>query len=329
MAKCIASNDLGAAPDTYLYALAQCSGGKTPCLATIGSDDTLRLFDPQRLKLLQATSSCHAGVTSLTTSGDNAHFVTGGRDGLIRCWDTRSRAVAQASDPRGNGIASLACRDRFIAVGTESVKEGLGDVSVLVYDSRNLSAPVRAYEESHTDSVTQLAFHPTHANVLLSGSTDGLVSIFDVEQAEEEDAVQQVLNPRSAVHCAGFIAEDQVYVVSTDEQYSIHTLAKTMAEDEQVPPPVEFGDMRERLKCTYVIDVLLQSDGPPLIAHGNTETGTLSLTSMGSPGSWKLGQSVKLPGAHGEEIVRDVLLTDRRAYTCGEDGTVKLWSLGS
>jgi WD40 repeat protein len=188
--------------------------------------------------------------------------------------------------------------------------------------------PVRTYEESHTDTVTQLAFHPTHENLLLSGSTDGLVSIFDVEQAEEEDALQQVLNPRSAVHCAGFIAEDQVYVVSTDEQYSIHTLAKTLAEDEQVPPPIEFGDMRERLKCTYVIDVLLQSDGPPLMAHGHTESGTLALTSMGNPKSWELGQSISLAGAHGEEIVRDVLLADGRAYTCGEDGTVKVWSLG-
>jgi WD40 repeat protein len=332
MAKCIASNSLGAAPDTYLYALAHCTAGNVKTLATIGSDDTLRLFDPN-LKLSQATSSCHAGVTCLTSSDDNSNnvqFLTGGRDGLVRCWDPRSRGhIAQASDPRGNGIASLASRDRFIAVGTESLKEGLGDVSVLLYDTRNFTAPIRQYEESHTDTITQLVFHPTQPNLLLSGSTDGLASIFDVEQTDEEDALQQVLNPRSAVHCAGFIAEDQVYVVSTDEQYSIHTLAKTLSEDEEVPPPIQFGDMRERLQCTYVIDVVLQSSGgPPLIAHGNAESGKLSLTSLGSPGSWALGQSLDLPDAHGSEIVRGVLLDAGLTYTCGEDGTVKVWNVG-
>lgn len=34
---------------------------------------------------------------------------------------------------RGAGISALACRDTFIAAGTESTKEGLGDVSVLLW----------------------------------------------------------------------------------------------------------------------------------------------------------------------------------------------------
>ncbi|CAK3771354.1 WD repeat-containing [Lecanosticta acicola] len=323
MASCIASSSLRTAPDTYLYALASCADGT---LATVGSDDALRTFDASSLKP-KHTTRCHSGVACLT-SGPPSHVVTGGRDGIVRCWDTRAEKVSEMSDPRANGIASVACHDRYIAAGTESLKEGLGDVSVLIFDTRNPSAPIRQYNESHTDTVTQLAFHPHQPHLLLSGSTDGLVSVFDVNMEDEEDALQQVLNPRSAVHCAGFLAQDLAYVVSTDEQYSIHTLAKTASEDEEVPPPIEFGDVREELQCMYVVGVLQQTDGPPLMAHGHTAKQTLSISSLGSPGAWAFGPRVDLPGAHGEEIVRDVLLYGKRAFSCGEDGTVKAWSLG-
>lgn len=321
MARRIASSNLGGS-DTYLYALAHCADNT---LATIGSDDRLHLLDAAKLKILHTAS--HSGVACLQ-AGSRSHLVTGGRDGMIRCWDTRAKEVTQLAEPRSSGISSLACVDNYIAAGTESTKEGLGDVSVLLYDFRNPSTPLRQYNESHTDTITQLTFHPIQPNLLLSGSTDGLVSIFDVNHAEEEDALQQVLNPRSAVHCAGFIAQDQAYVVSTDEQYSIHTLAKTASEDEQVSPPIEFGNVREKLQCMYVVNVLIQPDGPPLMAYGDTEKQSLSISSLGTPGAWGFGQKIDLPGAHGEEIVRDLLLIGKRAFSCGEDGTVKAWDLG-
>ncbi|PPJ51575.1 hypothetical protein CBER1_09879 [Cercospora berteroae] len=321
--KCLGS--LATSTDNYLFALARGTGTQ---LATIGSDDALRIFDATTLKATKTLQDCHSGAACLKTGGSARTFVTGGRDGLVRCWDGRAKQVAGMADPNANGIASLACHDHLIAVGTESLKEGLGDVSVLLFDTRNTSAPVRQYSESHTDTVTQLQFHPAQPHVLLSGSTDGLVSIFDINHEEEDDALQQVLNPRSAVHCAGFIAQDQAYVVSTDEQYSIYTLAKTASEEEELPPPLQFGDVRQKLDCMYVIDVLVQPDGPPLIAYGHNEKRTLGISSLGTPGAWGFGQKIDLPSAHGDEVVRDVLLIEKRAFSCGEDGNVKAWSLG-
>jgi WD40 repeat protein len=323
MAKCIAAAPL-VDEGEYLYALARGADGN---VATIGSDDALRLFDPKSLSLSTTSPRCHTGVSCLKP-GHRSCFITGGRDGAVRCWDTRAKNVAEMFDPRANGISSLAYHGNYIAAGTESLKEGLGDVSVLVYDMRNAAAPVRSYNESHTDTVTQLQFHPLQPQILLSGSTDGLVSIFDVNIEDEDDALQQVLNPRSAVHCAGYIAQDQVYVVSTDEHYSIYTLAKTAAEDEQLPPPIQFGDVRDKLNCMYVIDVLVQPNGPPVMAYGHTEKQSLSVSSLGSPGAWDFGSKIDLPGAHGDEIVRDLLIVDNRALSCGEDGKVKAWSLG-
>ncbi|KAK5121093.1 hypothetical protein LTR85_005577 [Meristemomyces frigidus] len=313
MAKPVASSTLGSPSDTYLYALARIGD----CFATIGSDDALRIFDPS-LKVRYTAQPRNSGLSCLETFSDNS-LATAGRDGVVRLWDTRGKLASQFAEPQGRAISALVCRENVIAVGTESAKEGLGDVSVLLYDTRNPAVPLRNYAESHTDSITQLAFHPTQPNVLLSGSTDGLVSIFDVNQADEEDALNQVLNPRSAVHCAGFLTSDQAYVLTTDEQFLIYPLAEPV-EGTEPAQAIDFGDVREKLGCMYVIDLLRQPGGKPVMAYGHNERQTLSIVKLTGPEPWAFGQAVELPGAHGEEVVRDVLLTERRAYSCGEDG---------
>lgn len=319
MAKCLASSSLGTPPDTYLYSLAQ--SGNT--ISTIGSDDSLRIFDGS-LQLLTHVKAAHTGISCLQTSG--AGFATAGRDGVVRCWDSRGRGPGiELRESAGKPFSALACRSHFIAAGTESAKEGLGDVSVVVFDTRNPATPVRSYVESHTDTITQVAFHPTQPHVLLSGSTDGLVSLFDLNIAEEEDALQQVLNPRSAVHCAGFLSPTEVYVVSTDEQFSIHSLRENISEE--ASSVLNIGDVREKLQCTYVVDLITGQQ--PVIVCGNTQTESLAIVQLDESLGWGFGSAIDLPGAHGEEIVRDVVLLneERKALTCGEDGRVKLWDL--
>lgn len=238
---------------------------------------------------------------------------------------------ANQTTARGAGFSALAYREHYIAAGTESTKEGLGDVNVLIYDTRSPGAPLRQYSESHTDSITQLSFHPTQPQCLLSGSTDGLVSLFDVNQADEDDALQQVLNPRSAVHCAGFLAPEQVYVLSTDENFSVYDISESQVETENVEARTvaDFGDVREKLDCMYVVD-LLQKPGftAPVLAYGHNEKQTLSLMPLEAP-NWEFGTPIQLPGAHGEEVCRDVYIdaAAQRALTCGEDGQVRAWSL--
>jgi len=138
-------------------------------------------------------------------------------------------------------------------------------------DLRNPSQPLRQYTESHNDTITQLAFHPSSPQTLLSAATDGLVSIFDVTIEDEDDALIQVLNHRGAVHCAGFLTSDGVYAVSSDEQLSVFTLNKPGDAEDAVLPVTEFGDVRERLGCSYVVDVYSASGTPPAwIAAGDT-----------------------------------------------------------
>lgn len=332
-AKLLATSTLGTQPDTYFYALATSPHQSAAKLATIGSDDTLRLSDPVTLRLEASVPSCHNGVSCLIASSAlHDGFITSGRDGLIKLWDPRTlKSALSWSDQSQRGFSAITSRDgTYLAAGTESVKEGLGEVSVLVYDVRKTGDPVRNYAESHTDSVTQLAFHATQSELLLSASTDGLVSFFDINQSEEEDALQQVLNPRSAVHCSGFLSTDEAYVLTTDEHFMIYPLNETT--DGTSDPTMDFGDVRSQLDCMYVIDVLQQPNSRSFIAYGHNEAQTLSLVSLeGLSRAWTFGSKIDFPSAHGTEVVRDILITpdDQKAYTCGEDGNVRVWALPS
>ncbi|KAI6908281.1 WD40 repeat-like protein [Hortaea werneckii] len=343
MAKPVSSSTLGCEPDTYFYSLARIGNNS---LATIGSDDSLRIFDPSTLRSIASAQPRGSGLSCLQPFDDRSTLATAGRDGTIRLWDSRAKQVSQLSEPQGRSFSALACHANILAAGTESNKEGLGDVSVLLYDARNPSVPLRDYAESHTDSITQLAFHPSAPHVVLSGSTDGLVSIFNGNEADEEEALQTVFNPRSAVHCAGFLSQQEVYVFTTDEQFLIYPLPTSTTEGgsdeqssvaDQQQQPRDFGDVREKLNCMYVINLLRQpADNQPLIAYGHNEQQRLSVMQLSSSssstgrggqqeGSWDFGPSVDFPGAHGEEVVRDMLVGDGRAWSCGEDGCVRVW----
>ncbi|KAG9762948.1 WD40 repeat-like protein, partial [Aureobasidium melanogenum] len=322
--KQLAYSGLSLPSDTYIYSLARTA---TLC-AAISSDDSLRYFDPTNLSLAHTVSKAHEGITCLKATSDGKGLMTAGRDGVVKCWDERAKSAGvKMADPRGAGISALACRDTFVAAGTESTKEGLGDVSVLLWDTRNISKPLQAYTESHTDTVTQIAFHPTQQNTLLSGSTDGLVSLFDTTISDEDDALVQVLNHYGAVHCAGFLNAEEVYAVSTDEQLSVYTLSKPTDAEDATLPVTAFGDVREQLKSSYVIDVFPNSPSA-YIAAGDTSSSRLTLVPLNPSWSFDMTGTMEFPGAHGDEIVRDFLIDNhnQRVITCGEDGQVRLWA---
>lgn len=97
----------------------------------------------------------------------------------------------------------LSCDDRLIAGGTEHTS---GDVFILFWDIRQSGSKVGnknnllgGYWESHMDDITCLTFHPNKRNILASGSTDGLMNIFDLMQSSEDLALTSSLNTESSV----------------------------------------------------------------------------------------------------------------------------------
>lgn len=56
-----------------------------------------------------------------------------------------------------------------------------------------------AYSESHSDDVCEVKFHPKNPDILASGSTDGLINIFDISKKSDYDALEYCMNTESSV----------------------------------------------------------------------------------------------------------------------------------
>ena len=179
-------------------------------------------------------------------------------------------------------------------------------------DHRSFRKPQLEYVESHTDTVTSLEIHPSLPTLLLSSSTDGLVNIFDTSKPDEEDALYQVINHRSAVAHAGFMfPSTDIYALGTDETVSFYAL-QSEKEEEEEPAPKVMGDVRESLGCEYLAKMHWIGDEGFIAAGKHTES-YLDLIPVqknisGEPLDYEfcLDKSVRLTGAHGEEGVRDV-----------------------
>lgn len=105
-----------------------------------------------------------------------------------------------------------------------------------------------------------MQFHPTLPRCLLSGSTDGLVNIYDISISDEDDALVQVQNHGSSIHHAGFLSNSEFFALSHDETFSVYHLNQ-QADSTEEPSPTAFGDLRPKLDCEYIVDVIHSGSG--------------------------------------------------------------------
>jgi hypothetical protein len=80
-------------------------------------------------------------------------------------------------------------------------------------DPRQPATPLRAHTSTHSDDITTLSFAPsrdpeTNCNIILSGSTDGLLSTSNADEDDEDEAVIQVGNWGCSIAQAGWIHND-------------------------------------------------------------------------------------------------------------------------
>ncbi|PHH73268.1 hypothetical protein CDD82_5563 [Ophiocordyceps australis] len=216
-------------------------------------------------------------------------------------------------------------------------------------DIRSSPQPRATYTQLHSDDITALSTHPLLPGTLLSASADGLVSMHDTRIADEDEATLLTRNLGASVHRAGFLSPEMLFALSSDELFALYPVhhGKTL----------EFGDLRNVLACRYVADVLPKTDGSgAILGAGNqeylflllllyylvpiTEALTISseqafnmmLLSRSSDTNWSFdpAASIRLPGAHGAEVVRAYCFFDEHqlVFTAGEDGCIKAWRPG-
>lgn len=126
---------------------------------------------------------------------------------LLHCLDTAptsSPLLSLAFAPQSSSAAAL------VAVGHELQSV---DAPIYVYDLRSPAAPILTYDQSHSDDVTFLQFFPatgtaspSTAPILASGSTDGLMTVYDLSKgADEDDAVLSATNTGSSLARGGWL----------------------------------------------------------------------------------------------------------------------------
>lgn len=265
--------------------------------------------DSSITKLKIINSEFHGGSLYAVASNDS-----------VNVFDVRSRdKLASLKNDKGAPFLSLDSRHNLLACGTELT--GV-DAEVHLYDIRNWKNPVRSFLDSHHDDVTDIKFHPSDPRLLLSGSTDGYTNVYDLSQEDEEDALHQVINYAS-VHSCGWLAPRKIYTLSHMETLSINEL-NDKSDEPRESQPVDFGDVRDKWRCNYVVDLY-----PGYAAVGGSQQGASFLKIMAFENeSVSLDGSLTIPSAHGDEIIRDVLISPQNpnlVYSCGEDGTVRTW----
>lgn len=111
-----------------------------------------------------------------------------------------------------------------VAAGTDLQGD---DASILYFDPRNPSAPVRTHSSTHSDDITALHFLQfPRSKTLLSASSDGLISISNADEDDEDEAVLHVANWGTSVSQAGWIsvsAGARVWAASDMETFSCWT----------------------------------------------------------------------------------------------------------
>ncbi|KAJ9478776.1 putative WD repeat-containing protein [Pseudozyma hubeiensis] len=200
---------------THLLSLSTSYG--TPTLLAVADDSTLTLIDKSSGVVAESHRAFKdARITQAKPlyreTGASGSFVASVSNGTVACWDTRSGLTKPVWTLQGASKAPYLCVEpspsdaNVVVAGTEQY--GHGDSDIDIWDIRSAAAPKSKYNEVHSDDVTVLQYHPdaaAHAGILLSGSTDGLVSAIDTTIAEEDDAVISVGNTGNSVARAGWI----------------------------------------------------------------------------------------------------------------------------
>lgn len=172
-------------------------------IAVSCSNHAVRLHAKETLRVLGEYQGHTGAVFGVRFSPPLPNLLfTGSSDGTVRSCDVRqpgSSAVRVFRSDPDHAYCSfdVSCNDTVVCAGTEQ----LGEDSFLVFwDSRMVGSGAKkdgllgVYSESHSDDITAVRFHPKQADRLASGSTDGLVNVFDLSLGQEDDALVTTCN---------------------------------------------------------------------------------------------------------------------------------------
>ncbi|KAJ3147007.1 WD repeat-containing protein 89 [Geranomyces michiganensis] len=286
------------------------------------STGQVHLFDTSTLAglgSLTVADGNHDTLKQIIFDTANPSLVyAGSASGAVRLWDVRTGQLGltfQCDKP----VLTVAINSSqtMLAAGTELVGE---DSEICIWDVRNQQTPAARFLECHSDDITQLRFHPSNPLAMISGSTDGLVCLYNLETLEEDDALYQVVKEDS-ISKIGFFGPhyEYIYCLTHMETFSLYKFL----EGDKV---FTFGDVRgeaPETKVDYLIDCAYDERGERMFLITGDQNGNLAILHVNLG---HLDVVHTLNGGH-SDIVRGAAwdLQRETLISGGEDGVISLW----
>ena len=209
------------------------------------------------------------------------------------------------------------CDFSYLCAGSE-VSDKDKNSYIYFWDIRKPALVLGTYYESHTNDLTDICFDPNRRNVFATASSDELINVFDLNEAEEEDAILATLNVESAVDRIHWTSSVENGLICITQEESVQ-----LWNYEEVAPLVSLSGLSSSLGFNYVID-FLPNLGLVFVGDKNNSIKTFEITK--NDGKNDIQFKDCLSDGH-NKMVRTVAADSQNSiiFSGGEDGIVSVW----
>ncbi|KAJ7179505.1 WD40-repeat-containing domain protein [Mycena filopes] len=299
--------------------------------------NAIDIFDKKTLLGVQTLPGHEIGTTSLRSIQSIAgisrpSLISSGLDGSIQVWDERANTCSIKMFNSAQSRPLLCCdvsQDGLtVAGGTQLQGE---DAHIVYWDPRQPAAPLRTHSSTHSDDVTVLRFSPDTPNILMSASTDGLISTSTANEDDEDEAVVHVGVWNTSISQADWIHSSsgaRIWASSDMETFSTWSDELDLLQTQDIRAPSLHNHAEHEWLTDYLISCHSSaSDFKVFVGSNQGDIALLRNPNLAAPAApWSLC-STWTNGHTG--IVRSLLWDDENELllTGGEDGKINAWKI--
>lgn len=214
--------------------------------------------------------------------------------------------------------------NRLICAGTDELNH---EVYLLFFDIRERRL-MGGFFESHQEEITDVKFHPTDPDLLVSGSIDGLINVFDCKKESEDDALKYCMNTGDSVSKLKWHHQDKLSCITNTNDLHLYDV-----NEQDLLKKWDRAAITDSIKRKSIIDCNLVD----CYNYGEDEMIFLA-TSNYNKGeclrSVKFNQSSLAPFGNfsgNSQIIRASLFNekDNLFFTFGEGAVISIWKEGA
>ncbi|OLY83955.1 WD repeat-containing protein 89 [Smittium mucronatum] len=308
----------------------------------ISTESIVQTYDYTSLEPIIQYDGYTQPISGMLTKNQN--FVsTSSLDGKIRIYDVRTGSpnpVNELVSPYPLLSFDISCDNMFVVAGSEQVDvnkksspkvsfagkpfDSDDDVGIFLWDTRMANKEYAVFTETHSNDVSQIKCHKQSNTKFMSGSTDGLVCIYDFETTlDENDAMIYSSNMEISVQQIGYVGNGSefFYCITDMNTLSLWTNECTLVRDfkDLINEDPDKGPLID-----YVVNCEFNGSDNNLYLTTGDISGNVDVFMVGID---NLSHLSRLSGGH-SDIVRciDYNFSRGTAISGGEDGLICLWS---